>query len=157
MATRRERISAAFLRVTAKLNDLFSTIGTLSSLSTTNKSSVVAAINEVKSIADVAIGGGVSINDTVTVTTSTWSSQKIKNEITADIAGALEGEDLSDLASQVTANAQADAGFVSVAAAQSFSAVQQTQGRTNLNAANGIEVGDTDHDFVAEINSALSF
>lgn len=157
MATRRERISLGFARIVAKLNDLFSNIGDLTALSTTNKSSTVAAINEVKALADAAAGGGVSINDTAQSATETWSSNKIKSEITQDIAGALEGEDISDLSAQVAANAAADAGFVSVSAPQSFDAAQQTQGRTNLNAANATEVGNTDHDFVTEINAALSF
>ena len=49
----------------------------LSSLTTTAKNNLVAAVNEVKTIADAAAGGGVSINDTATNTTQTWSSQKI--------------------------------------------------------------------------------
>lgn len=49
----------------------------LSSLTTTAKTNLVVAINEVKGLADSAAGGGVSINDAATNTTQTWSSSKI--------------------------------------------------------------------------------
>lgn len=53
----------------------------LSTLSTTDKTNLVAAINEVKGVADSALGGGVSINDAATNTTQTWSSSKISSSL----------------------------------------------------------------------------
>lgn len=59
---------------------------TLSALTTTAKGNLVAAINEVKTIADAAAGGGVAINDAVTNTTATWSSQKSTDYIATQVA-----------------------------------------------------------------------
>lgn len=155
--SRQTRISAWLQAVALKMNTLKSLIGDFAGLSTTDTSSLVAAINEVKATADSAAGGGVAINDAATNTTQTWSSNKIKTEITADIATALEGEDLSDLAAQVAANAAADAGLVSASAVQSFNASQQAQARTNINAVDADDVGNTDYDFAAEFNALVSF
>ena len=52
----------------------------LTGLNTTAKGNLVSAINEVKGVADSALGGGVSINDAATNTTQTWSSSKINSE-----------------------------------------------------------------------------
>ena len=67
-------------------------IGTLGGLETSNKSSIVAAINEVNSKAGSGTGGssGASINDTTTSTSTTWSSRKI----TQAINDAADGEKL---------------------------------------------------------------
>lgn len=54
-------------------------IGSLNSLTTTAKSDLVAAINEVRSSAASATG----INDSATSTSSTWSSSKIAGAISA--------------------------------------------------------------------------
>ena len=156
MATRQVRLSNAFAKVVAKLNLLKTEIGSLPGLSTTDKSNIVAAINEVKAIADAAAGGGATINDTVTNTTTVWSGSKINTEITSAIATALEGEDLSDLATAI-ANLQAtDLNLVSVIS-QSFNLTQQAQARANIDAAHATEVGDTDYNFDADIDAAITF
>jgi len=136
-------ITAALQRVRDEFNTIRGLRGDLSNLNTTDKSSLVAAINEVLTSA------GVSINDAAASLTTTFSGTKIAADIaaaqaaaeataqadaTAQIAAALEGEDLSDLAAAVAANAAADANLVSAAAAQSFTAPQQAQARTNIGA-----------------------
>ena len=45
---------------------------------------------------------------------------------------------------------------VRVDAAQSFTAPQQAQGRSNINAADATAVGDTSTDFVAAFNAGLA-
>lgn len=155
MATRQERISEANLQLVAKLNLLKTLQGDLSALSTVNTSNLVAAINEVLGIANQP--GGAQINDAATNTTETWSSSKINSEINSKIAAALEGEDLSDLADEILALAQADAGLVSAVAAQAFTPAQIAQAQANIDAASATEVGNTDFNFLAEINSNLSF
>ena len=65
------------------INNLISEIGTLSSLSTTDKSNLIAAINEVYTIAQA--GSGV-INDSLSTSTSkTYSIDKIKSVVMADL------------------------------------------------------------------------
>lgn len=64
-------------------------IGTLGDLETSNKSSIVAAINEVNAKAGSGTGGssGAAINDTTTSTSTTWSSSKITQAINDAAAG----------------------------------------------------------------------
>lgn len=153
--SRQTRISDANLLLVAKLNELKTQIGDPGSLSTTNKANLVAAINEVFTIASAP--NGAQINDGAASLTEVWSSSKTASEITAAITAALEGEDLSDLAAEITALMQADQGLVSATATQSFDAAQQLQARTNIGSVASDDVGDTDFDFEAEINANLSF
>ena len=84
-----------------------------------------------------------------------WSSQRTGQEITARLATALEGEDLSDLADRVTANAQADAGFVSFSAPQSLTEEQKQQFRDNI----GVDTAGTGgpaHDAVTTAGGATT-
>lgn len=156
MATRRERISDSNLLLVSKMNLLKTLIGDLGALSTTNTSNLVAAINEVLGIANSG-AGAVQINDAVTNLTETWSSTKISTEITTAVTNALEGEDLSDIADQIASLIQADNGLVSATAPQSFTPAQIAQAQSNIDSASATQVGNTDYDFVAEINSNLSF
>ena len=153
--SRQTRLSEANLRLVAKLNELKTEIGDLAQLSTTNDANLVAAINEVLGMANQP--GGAQINDAVTNLTEVWSSSRTNTAITAAVAAALEGEDLSDLAAEITALAQADAGLVSSDSAQSLTPEQQTQARENIDAVSLTDHGDPDFDFLAEINSNLSF
>ncbi len=156
--SRQSRISAFVSAITGKLNTLKSQIGDLTAgLSTTDKSSLVAAINEVKATADAAGGGGVTINDGATNSTEAWSGSKVNSEITSAISTALEGEDVSDLADAIGALQAADLGLVSASASQSFTTPQQDQARNNIAAAGSTEMGNAEHDFVAEFNALISF
>lgn len=114
---------------------------------TTTATDLVGAVNEV----NAALGSaGASINDAATNTTETWSSSQIDTQITSEVAAALEGEDLSDLAAQVAANAAADIGFVSASAAQSFSTAEQLQASQNIG------IGNPETNFVAIFEAALT-
>lgn len=155
MSTRRERVSEANLQVVAKLNLLKSLQGDLAGLSTTNTANLVAAINEVLVLASSP--SGAQINDSVTNLTEVWSSTKVSTEIAAGISNALEGEDLSDLAADILSLTQADNGLVSADTAQAFTEAQKTQARSNIDAASATEVGDTDYNFLAEVNANLTF
>lgn len=61
--------------------------GTLVGLATTNKSSVVAAINELQG----SIAGASGIDDAATSTTTSWSSSKTQSEIAAEVTALLGG------------------------------------------------------------------
>lgn len=129
-----------------------STSGDVSALNTT-ATNLVAAINEVKGIADAAGTGNASINDAVTELTSVWSSQKVSDEITAAIVAALEGEDLSDLADAIAANAAAQVNLVN----QSQFNTLETTVNAKANASDvytQTELGDPETDLVALWNAA---
>lgn len=68
----------------------------LSALDTTAKTNLVAAINEVNTIAEAAAGGGVAIDDDTPSGTTTYSSTKIEA-----LVGAI---DLTDLINDTTAS-----------------------------------------------------
>lgn len=149
--TQQTNIAAAFLRIVNASNALNARIGTLSTLTTTDKSSVVAALNEVKA----SISGFAAINDAATASGTTWSSTKIQAQITAAITAILNGADsandtLLELANRITAVAQADAGLVSAVATQSFTPTQQQQACENIG------IGDPAHNYVTAISAALN-
>jgi hypothetical protein len=125
-------------------NDGRGRVGDLTTLTTVQKGSLVAALNELKA----ALDSYSQIDDAVTGTNSGWSSQKVRNEITTAINSLLSGvgEDqntLLELANSIAALAQADTGLVSAAAAQNFTAAQQAVARSNIGAVSTADIGDT--------------
>lgn len=144
--------------------------GTLSSLNTTNKASLVAAINELQAL--VSGSAGATINDTAGdgATTVTWSANKIfdtieaakaavKSDLTngagaaldtlAELAAALGNDPnfSATLATQIANRVRFDA-------AQTLTAPQQTQARANIGAQSAAAIGDPDRDLVADYTAA---
>ncbi len=162
MANLTEKINSGFSRITALLKQVrdewAAKIGVLSALTTTSKSDIVSAINEVNS----KTSNTSLIDDANISTTTTWSSSKVRAEITTEVAGVIGGagaddDTLSELAGKVAALAQADAGLVSTAGAQAFDATQQQQARTNIGAASAADLGDVGAaDFVSLINATYA-
>lgn len=138
-------------------------------LLTTAKTSLVAAINEVRALAlDATSTGGALITDTTTSTTDTWSSQKINDTINAQIASlagpsapaALNTLDelaaaLGDDANFATTVTTALGNRVRVDAAQALTAVQKTQALANIGAVAAADIGNPDTDLVAVFNAGL--
>ncbi|MBE0975437.1 hypothetical protein IH776_29920, partial [Escherichia coli] len=77
MATQQERITSLAQAIAADIKRLTTNQGTLTALTTTDKTSLVKAINELKS----SIANTTNINDTSTSTSATWSSDKINTSI----------------------------------------------------------------------------
>ena len=150
--TQQSNIAAAFLRLTNATNAISGRVGTLASLSTADKTSLVAALNEIKSSIPTL---STLINDAATATGTTWSSTKIQAQITAAISALVNGapgaqDTLAELAAQITALAQADSGLLSFAQAQTLTTAQQLQGCTNLG------IGDPAHNYVTAIETNLA-
>lgn len=83
----------------------------LSALTTTSKTNLVSAINEVKASIPT---GGATINDTGTSTTSVWSSSKTSSEITSAVAGVVDAAPLAlDTLNELAAALGDDANFAS--------------------------------------------
>ena len=123
----------------------------LSALTTTNKTNLVAALNELKALIPAT---SVSIDDASTAAGTTWSSTKINAQINSAIAALVNGapgtsDTLKELADQLAALVQADTGLLSFAGAQTLTAEQKTQGCTNLG------VGEPETDFVTVFNTGL--
>ena len=155
--------------------------GDLSTLTTTAKTSLVAALNEVNAAIAALSTGAVGIDDAATDgdTTSTWSADKIfdelvaakqavKNEILDGAGAALDT--LNELATALGNDANLAASIaaeltnrVRVDQAQTFTNPQQAQGRDNIGAASAADltalttaVGDTERDLVADYVTAKS-
>ena len=132
----------------------------LSALTTTQKASLVAAINELKTAVDNA-GSSITISDSSSSTTQVWSSSKVASEITTAKNALTNGaaaalDTLSELASALGN----DANFASTIttalgyrlrfdAVQTLTTGQKTQACANLG------IGEPDTDFVTTFNSGL--
>ena len=170
--TLEQRLIALAQAMGADVKALTAAQGSLSALNTTTKTSLVAAINELKTAVDAAAGSGVSINDTAGdgATGVTWSANKIhdtieaaklavKNDLTAGAAAALDT--LNELAAAMNNDpnfaatiAAEVANRVRYDAAQTLTAPQQTQARANIGAQSAAAIGDPDRDLVADYTAA---
>lgn len=105
---------------------------------------VEAALAEVKTVADAAAGGGVAINDAVTNTTATWSSQKSTDYVAAQVSALIDSapgvlDTLNELAAAVgddaafsTTVTTALAARLRFDAAQTLTSPQKAQALANL-------------------------
>lgn len=75
------QVSDLATRIGTEIKAVSGRIGTLTSLTTTDKTNVVAAINEVKTLASG--GSGVTIDDTTPSTTTVYSGTKTQNIVDA--------------------------------------------------------------------------
>ena len=142
----------------ADIKTLTTSQGNLTLLTTTNKASIVAALNELKTLVDAC--GGAGIDDGATSVSSTWSSTKISTQITAAINAILASaptalDTLNELAAAIgndptfaTTIATSIGNRVRYDAAQALTVGQQLQACTNIG------VGDPDHNFLAEYAAA---
>ena len=142
--------SALATQVGVDVKSIISNIGVLSNLTTTQKASLVLAINELKAALGAledSVAGSVGIDDSTLTLTTTWSSSKIKSSIDAAVTALVDGSPealntLKELADAITQSGSAIAALESLVAnqvkfneAQSLSAAQQAQARTNIGAA----------------------
>lgn len=123
---------------------------------------VEAALAEIWTIADGAAGGGVTINDTATNTTQTWSSQKSTDYVAAQIAAVINSAPAAlDTLDELAAALGDDANFASTVttalanrlrfdAPQTLTSPQKAQGQANL----GVVTSTVD--FAANFNTAIA-
>lgn len=161
MAVLTQSINDGFAQITTLLKQVNTTLksnqGDLTNLSTANKTSLVNALNELKTLID----NKTSINDSQSTTTNTWSATKISNEITTAITKLINGadsssDDFKDVADKIAALIQADNGLVSAIQAQSFTAAQKLQARSNIDVYSKAEIGDINTNFVTTINTTYN-
>jgi hypothetical protein len=140
-------------------------MGDLSSLSTSAKTSLVAALNELYGSIS---GAGATINDAAASTSSVYSSQKVTDLITAAVSGILDGapaalDTLNELAAALGDDASYAASIttalgnkVDFSTPQTLSSGQKAQALSNIGAVASADVGATDTDFVAVLTAALA-
>ena len=157
------RIESLVIRVAQEFNDVRAKAGTLANLTTTDKSNLVAAINELKA----AVVSSAVIDDAHVATTTTYSSNKIVSLLDALKTEILGGADaaydtlveiqqlLQNGTSGLDALLAAVNNRVRFDAAQSLTVAEQLQARSNIGAVAATDVGNTDTDFVAVFVGAL--
>ncbi|TNF18431.1 MAG: hypothetical protein EP325_04885 [Vibrionaceae bacterium] len=158
------RIESLVLRIAQEFNTFNSKTGALASLTTTDKSSLVAAINELQA----AVTNGTGIDDANVALTTTYSSSKIVSLLDTLKAEILGGADaaydtlleiqqlLQDGTTGLDALLAAVNNRVRFDAPQTLTVPEQTQARSNIGAVATTDVGNTDTDFVAIFEAALS-
>lgn len=156
MATQQERITSLAQAIAADIKRLTTNQGTLTALTTTDKTSLVNAINELKT----AIANATNINDASTSASATWSSNKINDSINNAVSALVNGAGTTLDTLKELANALGnDANFattiatqmgkrVRVDAAQTFTVAEQAQACANLG------IGNPDTDFVTVYTTA---
>ena len=158
------RVIALAEAIGADIKDLRTTRGTLSSLTTTAKTNLVAAINELQ--AAISAAAGASINDTAGDgnTTETWSADKIFDSIEAAktaVTNSLTGGAAAalDTLNELAAALGNDPSFATNIATQignrvRFDAAQVLTAPQQLQACTNIGIGDPDRNFVTDYNTA---
>ena len=137
------RITALINSIATDIKDVYAKIGNLNTLQTTTKSSLVGAINEIKS------SGGLQINDSTPSVSTTFSGTAIdskiataKTEVKNEILGSASAA--YDTLQEIQAQMEAD----DTASASLTTAVGQRPTYT--------ETGNLDTDLVAIYNTAKS-
>lgn len=165
-----------FARVATQFNTIKTLIGPTADLTTTVKSSIVGAINEVNAKPSGG-GGGAPIADGTVSSTTTYSSGKIVTlvqesgaQVKQDILGGSMATDLDSLTELLALLRSTDAENDTVAAAnttalgvrlrfdapQSLTAGQKTQGQVNLGVYGTADIGDPTTNFVTAFEAALA-
>lgn len=156
-----QSINDGFAQITTLLKQVNNTLkgnqGDLTKLSTADKTSLVNALNELKTTID----NKSAIDDSQNTATNTWSATKISNEIAQAITNLINGadsssDDFKDVADKIAALIQADNGLVSAIQAQPFTAAQKLQARSNIDVYSKAEIGDIDTNFVTTINTTYN-
>lgn len=165
MATLQVRISDLATRVATECKSIRTLVNgnnlDLTALNTSTKTSLVSAINELKTALDSLESSQVVINDSSLLNTEVWSASKVAGEIQLAKDSILNGASTAlDTLSEIAAALNNDANFASTIttelskrvrydAAQILTAAEKTQ------ACNNIGIGEPDTDFVSSFNSGL--
>lgn len=157
------QLNSFVVRVADEFNTVKGRTGVLAALNTSDKSNLVAAINEVKA----AIVAAAAIDDTQATLATTYSSSKIVtllDTLKADILGGADPayDTLLEL-QQALQNDQTGIAALTAAiearvrfdAAQTLTPAEQAQARSNIGAVAASDIGDVSTDFVAIFDAAL--
>ncbi len=151
--TASQQISNLASTIGTDARQIIANIGDLSALTTTQKTSLVLALNELKSALG-SIDLSKIIDDEQTKTTLTWSSSKISSAISSAVNNLINGapetlDTLKELADAIDTNQDAIAALQTIAGghvkydgAQTLTTDQQTQARSNIDAVSTAQLND---------------
>lgn len=159
------QISNLAVRVATECKSIRATTGDKATLTTTNKTTLVAAINELQT----ALGSAAGILDTATTgdTTHTWSANKIIAEIEAAKAALINGapaayDTLLELANELATNGGAITGLLTAVGnrvafdqVQTLTGPQKAQAIANIGGISATDIGDVTTNFVTTFEAGL--
>lgn len=159
------QITNLAVRIATECKSIRATTGDKSALTTTDKTSLVAAINELKA----ALAGAAGILDTAAAgdTTHTWSADKIVTQLAAVKSEILNGapaayDTLLEIANQLATDDGAISGLLTAVGnrvafdqAQTLTAPQKAQALANIGAISASDVGDVTTNFVTSFEAGL--
>lgn len=159
------QISNLAVRVATECKSIRSVTGDKAALTTTDKTTLVAAINEIKAAMVSAAG----ILDTATAgdTSHTWSADKIVAQLAAVKSEILNGapaayDTLLEIANQLATDDGAIGGLLTAVGnrvafdqAQVLTAPQKAQALANIGAISASDVGDVTTNFVTSFEAGL--
>ena len=151
MATQQQRITELAQAIAQDIKTLTASQGSLTALTTTNKTSLVAALNELKT----EIVNATNINDSATNTSATWSSQKINTVINNAVAALVDGAGTTlDTLKELADALGNDANFAATLAEQMGKRVRVDESQMfttaeQLMACTNIGIGDPDTNLLA--------
>lgn len=159
------QISNLAVRIATECKSIRNTTGDKTTLTTTDKTSLVAAINELKS----ALSSAAGILDTAGSgdTTHTWSANKIVAQLAQVKSDILNGapaayDTLVEIANKLTADDSVTAGIltsignkVDYSTEQTLTAPQKAQAISNIGAISASDVGDVNTNFVTTFEASL--
>ena len=157
--TLEQRVLLLAQSIGADIKALKSADGSLGALSTTNKTSLVSAINEIFALANSA---GVQINDNAPASSTTvaYSPSKITALISTAVSSVLGGasaayDTLLEIQNQLLGDDTAISSLLSAVGNRvAFDAAQTLTDAQKLTACTNIGVGNYDRDFVSDYNTA---
>lgn len=173
MASMEAELDLAFVEVGTQIKLTRNIIGLLANLTTTDKSSVVAAINELRGSIS---GAGAVINDTSASNSSVYSSSKTATEIVnasaalktellggagptidtlKEIADLLVASDVND-DNALAALTTAVGNRIRFDAAQTLTAPEKVQANANLGSVSLVQLGDPAHSYKTVFTAALA-
>ena len=156
--TLEQRITLLAQGIAADIKSLNTNQGSLASLTTTAKGSLVSAINELKTL----VAGASSINDSAasTSTTASYSANKITGLIATAVTGILGSagaayDTLQELQVILQGDDTAISGLLTAVGNRiAFDAVQTLTTQQKLQACQNIGIGNPDVDLVTAYNTA---
>ena len=162
------RIESLVLRLAAEFKTIYGQVGSLANLSTTDKTNLVSSINELRS--QILVLAGITVIDDANsaATVTTFSASKITGLLDALKADLLGGADaafdtLKELQTAILSDESGIAALLTAVdkrvrfdAAQSLTAPEQTQARSNIGAIAAAAIGDPETNFVAVFDAALA-
>lgn len=159
------QITNLAVRIATECKSIRATTGDKTALTTTDKTSLVAAVNELKA----ALAGAAGILDTAAAgdTTHTWSADKIVTQLAAVKSEILDGapaayDTLLEIANQLATDDGAISGLLTAVGnrvafdqAQTLTAPQKAQAIANIGAISAADVGDVTTNFVTSFEAGL--